>query len=212
MSDVKPLVVLDCDSTAIQQEVIELLADFAGTRQQVERITAAAMRGEYDFSQSLNARVQTLAGVSTEVFAQVASAVTFSPGFSELVAATHRAHGKICVVSGGFLEILDLILPEQRVDRWYANRLEVREGKLTGRIQGEIVTAQTKADYLHKWAAEFGIKQAHTIAVGDGANDIQMLQAAAIGVGFNPKPIVRQAADVAVTDTLSPITELFQRL
>ncbi|WP_166984765.1 phosphoserine phosphatase SerB [Canibacter zhoujuaniae] len=207
-----PLVVLDCDSTSIREEVIEIIAKTAGSYEEVKTITDAAMRGEYDFAESLKARVATLKGVPESVFEQTAKQLNFNPGFTELVEAVHARNGHIAVVSGGFLEVLDLVMPAQKVDVWHANRLTVADGKLTGTVSGEIVTAATKADYLKKWAAEFGTPLSHTIAVGDGANDIEMMRIAAISVGYQAKPAVREVADYCFDDTLAHIIPLLDRL
>lgn len=209
MSNFSPLLVLDCDSTTIEQEVIELLAEHTGSRAEVAAITAAAMRGEYDFATSLRERVKTLAGAPQSIFQEVAAQITFSPGFTELATAAHAAGGKVCVVSGGFMEVLDLILPSHLVDCYHANRLEIQDGKLTGRVQGEIVTAETKAQYLQKWAAQFGTELRHTIAIGDGANDLEMMRIAGSAVAFKAKPVVREHADLIVDDTLKRVISLF---
>lgn len=209
MTNFAPLVVLDCDSTAITQEVIELLAEHTGTRAEVAAITEATMRGEYDFAESLQQRVATLKGAPESIFAEVAKQVTFSPGFHELIAAAHNSGGKICIVSGGFLEVLDLFLPATGVDRYHANRLTIVSQKLTGELQGEIVTATTKAQMLKKWAKEFSIPLAHTIAVGDGANDLEMMQVAGISVAFRAKPVVQAAADYQISNSLSEVIGLF---
>ena len=204
----RPLVVLDCDATSIREEVIELLAEAAGTRDEVAEITAAAMRGELDFAESLRARVATLAGTPASVCAEAAKRVTFSPGFADLVRAVHARRGVVGVVSGGFLEVLDRIMPDAGVDVWHANRLEVSEGKLTGKLTGEIVDAAAKARTLRAWANQHGIDMRHTIAVGDGANDLAMLAEAAISVGFQAKPIVRERAQHLADDSLAEVTPL----
>lgn len=212
MTAIKPLVVLDCDSTTVAEEVIELIADAAGTREEVARITTLAMEGRYDFPESLNARVATLAGVSDSVFQRVASAITLNPGFAELVDAVKARDGKIGVVSGGFMEVLDLFLPGTGVDVWHANTLEIEGNSLTGRVVGEIVDAAAKAKYLRAWGEQFGIPPEHTIAIGDGANDLEMMRAARFAVGFRPKPIVREAADLVAEHSLAEAISLLDKL
>lgn len=190
------LVVLDADSTLIRNEVIELLADEAGRRAEVAAATTAAMRGEVDFATSLRSRVQALAGVATDAFDRVLRRIEPTPGVHELIAAVHARGGIVGVVSGGFHEVLDTVAPALGVDVWRANRLEVADGLLTGRVRGDIVDAAVKAETLRGWAAEHGVPAACTVAVGDGANDLQMMAAAALGVAFNAKPAVRAVADV----------------
>jgi phosphoserine phosphatase len=192
------LVVLDADSTLIRNEVIELLADEAGRRAEVQAATEAAMRGEVDFATSLRSRVAELTGVSTDAFARVLARIEPTPGVHELTAAVHDRGGVVGVVSGGFHEILDHVAPQLGVDRWRANRLEVADGVLTGRVDGTIVDAQGKADSLQAWAAELGIRPNATIAIGDGANDLRMMAVAGLGLAFNAKPAVRAAASLVV--------------
>ncbi|MGB3732216.1 phosphoserine phosphatase SerB [Microbacterium sp.] len=198
MTTARFLVVLDADSTLIRNEVIELLADEAGRRAEVQAATEAAMRGEVDFATSLRSRVAELAGVSADAFARVLTRIEPTPGVRELTAAVHDRGGVVGVVSGGFHEILDHIAPGLGVDRWRANRLAVADGVLTGRVDGEIVDAQGKADSLQTWAAELGIRPNATIAIGDGANDLKMIAAAGLGLAFNAKPAVRAAASLVI--------------
>lgn len=192
------LVVLDADSTLIRNEVIELLADEAGRRAEVAAATTAAMRGDVDFATSLRSRVRALAGVSTAAFARVLARIEPTPGVRELVAAVHERGGVVGVVSGGFHEILDTVAPALGVDEWRANRLCVDDGALTGHVDGAIVDAVTKADTLRGWAARHGVPDTGTVAVGDGANDLRMMAAAALGVAFNAKPAVRAQADLVI--------------
>ncbi len=209
---VRPLVVLDCDSTTIQDEVIELLAAAAGTRELVAEVTERAMRGELDFAESLRERVATLAGTPDGVFEDTYRRVRVTPGMQELVAEVHARGGKVGVVSGGFHEVLDPLAVDLRIDRWRANRLEVVDGKLTGRVLGDIVDAQAKADALVEWAAAEGIPLSATVAIGDGANDLKMMAVAAISVGFNAKPVVREQADVSIEQDLRGAIPLLDRL
>lgn len=192
------LVVLDADSTLIRNEVIELLADEAGRRAEVQAATEAAMRGEVDFATSLRSRVAALAGVPTEAFARVRERIEPTPGVRTLIDAVHARGGVVGVVSGGFHEILDTVALALGVDRWRANRLEVREGALTGRVDGDIVDAAAKAASLQEWAAELGVAPQATIAIGDGANDLQMMAVAGLGLAFNAKPAVRAAAALVI--------------
>lgn len=208
----RPLVVLDCDSTTIRDEVIELLADAAGTREVVAQITERAMRGELDFSESLAERVSTLVGTPDSVFAQAYSRVRLSPGIRELIAAVHERGGKVGVVSGGFHEVLDPLAADLGLDLWRANRLEVTDGALTGRTVGPIVDAAAKADALHEWADEAGIPLSATVAIGDGANDLKMMEIAGLSVAYNAKPIVREQADVSIEGDLVQAIPLLDRL
>lgn len=207
-----PLVVLDCDSTTIQDEVIELLAEAAGSRDQVAEVTERAMRGELDFAESLAERVATLQGTAETVFAQAYGRVRLSPGIRELIAAVHERGGKVGVVSGGFHEVLDPLAEDLGLDFWRANRLEVIDGHLTGRTVGPVIDAAAKAAALREWAEASGIPLTATIAIGDGANDLEMMGVAAIGVGYNAKPVVQDRADVSITDDLALAIPLLDRL
>ncbi len=192
------LVVLDCDSTLIQDEVIELLADEAGVRASVAAVTERAMRGELDFADSLRERVATLAGLNTSVFETVGARIRPSVGVSELIDTVHLHGGTIGVVSGGFHELLDPLAAELDIDLWRANRLERDGDALTGRLDGPIIDAQAKADALREWASDLGLPLERTIAVGDGANDLAMMAEAGLSIAFNAKPRVRECADVAI--------------
>ncbi|KQV08119.1 phosphoserine phosphatase SerB [Leifsonia sp. Root112D2] len=192
------LVVLDADSTLIHNEVIELLAEEAGSLNTVADITERAMRGELDFEHSLRQRVATLAGLPVACFEAVGMRIRVTDGVTELVAGVRAAGGAIGVVSGGFHEILDPLAETLGLDYWRANRLETREGILTGALTGEIVDAAAKARALEEWAADAGIPIERTVAVGDGANDLLMMDAAALSVAFNAKPRVRAHADVVM--------------
>ncbi|WIJ43866.1 phosphoserine phosphatase SerB [Curtobacterium citreum] len=194
------LVVLDADSTLLEDEVIELLADHAGTRPQVQAVTERAMRGEIDFAASLRERVATLAGLPADVCTRAQQAVRVTRGADELVRGVHAAGGTAGVVSGGFHEVLDPFAARLGLDHCRANRLEVVDGALTGRVSGDVVDAAAKAETLRAWAAEDDVPLSRTVAVGDGANDLVMLGVAALGVAFDAKPLVRAQADVAVVD------------
>lgn len=190
------LVVLDVDSTLVEDEVIELLAAEAGSLPQVAAITERAMNGELDFADSLRERASTLAGLPVAVFARVRDAVRVTAGVPDMIAAVHSAGGRVGVVSGGFAEIVGPLADELGLDYWRANRLEVADGVLTGRIDGPIIDAAAKAVALAEWAADFAPDA--TVAVGDGANDLAMMATADLSVGFDAKAPVRAAADIAL--------------
>ncbi|MGW9626599.1 phosphoserine phosphatase SerB [Microbacterium sp. NPDC055521] len=198
MTAARFLVVLDADSTLIRNEVIELLADEAGRRAEVQAATEAAMRGEVDFATSLRSRVEALRGVPTTAFERVRARIEPTPGVRELTGAVHERGGVVGVVSGGFHEILDHIAPGLGVDRWRANRLTLEGESLSGTVDGEIVDADAKAASLQSWAAELGVAPHATIAIGDGANDLTMMAVAGLGIAFNAKPAVRAAASLVV--------------
>ena len=197
---VKRLVQLDVDSTFIQQEAIELLAAKAGVLEEVSRITAAAMRGELDFAQSLVARVSLLQGLSEDSFVQVQQEITLTDGAAELVTLLHQKGHCVSLVSGGFSNILQPIVDAMKIDFYRANTLEVVEGKLTGKVLGAIVDRAAKADALHEFAAACGVNLSNTVAIGDGANDLDMMDIAGISIAFNAKPIVEAAADYAIKE------------
>lgn len=196
MPDARFLVVFDADSTIIRNEVIELIADEAGRGAEVAAATEAAMRGEVDFATSLRSRVSELAGVPIASFGRVLSRIEPTPGVHELIAAIHERGGVAAVVSGGFHEILDTFAPDLGVDVWRANRLAVSDGILTGSVDGDIVDAAAKASALREWSLSYGVAPDATIAVGDGANDLMMMDAAGLGIAFNAKPAVRLRADL----------------
>ncbi|MDQ4213341.1 phosphoserine phosphatase SerB [Microbacterium capsulatum] len=198
MTSARLLVVLDADSTLIRNEVIELLAEEAGRRDEVQAATEAAMRGEVDFATSLRSRVSALAGVPVSAFPRVLSRIEPTPGVRELIDAVHARGGIVGVVSGGFHEILDEVAPALGVDLWRANRLEVVDGALSGRVDGAIVDADAKAAALQEWAGDHGVAARATIAIGDGANDLRMMAVAGLGLAFNAKPAVRAAAALVV--------------
>lgn len=192
------LVVLDADSTLIRNEVIELIADEVGRGAEVAAATEAAMRGEVDFATSLRSRVAALRGIAVAALARVRERVEPTPGVRELTAAVHARGGAVGVVSGGFHEILDDVAPALGVDVWRANRLTLAADVLAGTVAGGIVDAQAKADTLREWAAALGLPLERTIAIGDGANDLLMMEAAGLGLAFNAKPAVRAQADLVV--------------
>jgi phosphoserine phosphatase len=194
------LVVLDVDSTLIENEVIELLAAAAGSLDEVAAITAQAMNGAVDFEASLRARVATLAGLPESVFDDVGKTIKITDGVLELVAAVQSAGGKIAVVSGGFHEVIDPIAKALGLDYWRANRLAVVDGLLTGKLDGPIIDGEAKAATLREWAEDFGIPLTQTIAVGDGANDLPMMAIAGLSVGFDAKAPVRDLAHVLIDE------------
>ncbi len=193
------LVVMDVDSTLIQEEVIELLAAHAGRGAEVAEVTAAAMRGELDFAQSLRARVRTLAGLPESVLQEVRDAIRLTPGARTLVRTLKRLGFTVALVSGGFLEIVDDLARELGIDYAHANRLEIRDGVLTGKVVGDIVDREGKAAALRRFAAAEQLPLSRTVAIGDGANDLDMLAAAGLGIAFNAKPAVREQADTSVS-------------
>jgi phosphoserine phosphatase len=195
----KRLIVMDADSTLLKGEVIDRLAARLGLEEQVAAITESAMAGELDFAEALRERVALLEGLSTEEVANVSAELELMPGARTLVRTLHRLGYQTAIVSGGFVEILAPLLGELGIDMVAANRLEARDGRLTGRVEGPIVDRPGKADALRAFAAEVGVSVNQTVAVGDGANDIDMLSAAGLGIAFNARPIVREAADTALS-------------
>ncbi len=193
------LVVMDVDSTLIRDEVIELLAGHAGREREVAAVTAAAMRGELDFAESLTARVAALRGLPESVLDEVRAAVRLTPGARTLARTLKRLGFSVALVSGGFHEVVAPLAAELGIEHVAANRLEVVDGRLTGRTVGDIVDRPGKAAALRRFAAAEGLPLSRTVAIGDGANDIDMLQAAGLGVAFNAKPLVRAQADATVT-------------
>ena len=190
------LVVLDVDSTLIENEVIELLAEQAGSLDEVAAITFKAMNGELDFEESLRSRVRTLRGLPASVFETIHGLVTVTGGVPEMVASVQAAGGAVGVVSGGFHEVVDPIAEALGLNYWRANRLEVIGGELTGGLTGPIIDAAAKASTLREWAQDFGVPLSQTIAVGDGANDLPMMAITGLAVGFDAKAPVRDEANV----------------
>ena len=199
------LVVCDVDSTLIEDEVIELLADFAGKRAEVAAVTERAMAGELDFAQSLVERVATLAGLPESIFENVFAQIRVTDGALEMISAVQAAGGHVGAVSGGFTQVLDPLAASLGLDFARANELEVIDGKLTGKVLGRIIDRTAKADALLEWAAATNTDLSRTVAVGDGANDLEMMQRAGLSVAFNAKPIVREQADVVLDDSLAKL-------
>ncbi|WP_291378526.1 phosphoserine phosphatase SerB [Demequina sp.] len=192
------LILLDVDSTLIRHEVIELLAARAGTQVQVAQITERAMRGEIDFAASLADRVATLKGLPTTVIQEVAEQVELTPGARELLDEARAAGWTVALVSGGFEEVVSSIARSVSVDLYLANRLEVEQGHLTGRTVGPVIDRHAKAVALAAFARASGVALRDTVAVGDGANDLDMMAAAGLSVAFAAKPVVRAAADIVI--------------
>ncbi|NTY61984.1 phosphoserine phosphatase SerB [Mycolicibacterium sphagni] len=195
----KRLIVFDVDSTLIQGEVIEMLAEHAGAGEAVAAITEAAMRGELDFAESLHRRVATLAGLPAEVVDEVADQIELTPGARTTIRTLRRLGFHCGVVSGGFRQVIDPLAHELMLDFVAANELEIVDGKLTGRVIGEVVDRAGKAKALRDFARQAGVPMDQTVAVGDGANDIDMLAAAGLGVAFNAKPALREVADASLS-------------
>lgn len=200
MDKVKGLLVMDVDSTLIMEEGIDLLGEEAGVGAQVAAITERAMRGELDFEAALRERVALLKGLPEDIFTRIAERIHFTPGAEELVDELHKRGYKVGLVSGGFHETVDRLAEQLGIDYVKANRLEVQQGFLTGQVLGEIVTKDTKLAMLKAWAAENQLELNQTIAMGDGANDLPMIQAAGIGIAFMAKPIVREQAPYQIQE------------
>jgi phosphoserine phosphatase len=192
------LVVMDVDSTVIEQEVIELIAAHADVEPQVRAVTEAAMRGELDFAASLRARVRLLAGLPEAVLEEVRSSVRLTEGAMDLCRELHARGHVVALVSGGFDVVVDAVATQLGADHARANRLEIVDGRLTGQVEGEIVDRAGKAVALREFAALHGIPLTRTVAVGDGANDLDMMDIAGLGIAFCARPVVQQQADVAI--------------
>lgn len=194
------LIVMDIDSTLINEEVIDMLGEVAGVGEQVAQITDRAMRGELDFRMALTERVRLLKGLDESVLTQVRSQLHFTKGALQLVQTAHQRGWKVGVVSGGFHGIADSLVADAHIDYCLANTLEIKDGKLTGNVLGDIVTKESKLEALRRWAVLDDIPMSRTVAIGDGANDIPMIQAAGIGIAFCAKPKTQQAAPHAINE------------
>ena len=192
------LIVMDVDSTLIQGEVIEMIAAHAGCEREVARITEAAMRGELDFEASLRQRVALLKGVRASALDEVYDSIVLAPGARTMVRTLRRLGYRFAIVSGGFTQITDRLAADLGIHFARANQLEIVDGVLTGEIVGDVVDRAGKATALREFAEEVGVPLDAVIAVGDGANDLDMLNAAGLGIAYNAKPLVRDAADTAV--------------
>lgn len=194
----KRLLLLDVDSTLIQEEVIELLANKAGAGAEVARVTAAAMSGQLEFTAALDARVKLLAGLPETVLAEVRKEITLTAGARELILALQKLGHQVGIVSGGFIDVIEPLAKELHIDFIRANKLEIIDQKLTGRLEGTVIDRAGKAQALRDFANIAGVDIAETVAIGDGANDLDMLNIAGIGIAFNAKPILRSVADISL--------------
>lgn len=192
------LFLFDVDSTLINEEVIELMAAHAGVEREVAQITERAMAGELDFAASLRERVALLLGLSKDVLLDVSQKATLTNGAAELIGAIHEAGDVAAVVSGGFIEVITPIMKQLGIKEYLANTLEVENGFLTGRVSGKIIDREAKAAFLNELRSKY--RPSQTIAVGDGANDIEMVKAADIGIAFCAKPALQAVADVVITN------------
>ena len=190
---VKGLLVMDVDSTLIEEEVIDLLGEKAGLGEKISEITEAAMSGELDFKEALKERVDLLSGLPTTIFDEIYKEIHLTNGAAGLIETLHGRGWKVGVVSGGFHEIVDKLAVDLKLDYVFANRLAVQEGYLTGETYGTIVDKSFKLERLKQWAKENKLDLSEVVAVGDGANDIPMLNAASLGIAFCAKPAVKAA-------------------
>ena len=211
MAFIKRLVQFDVDSTFIQQEAIELLAAKAGVLDEVSRITESALRGEMDFEQSLRARVALLKGLDQSVISEVQAEITLTDGARELVSTLHSKGHSVSLVSGGFIDIIEPMIKELSIPYFKANKLEIINAVLTGGLVGPIIDRAAKGSALIEFASMSGVEIIHTVAIGDGANDLDMMAAAGLSIAFNAKPIVVDAADLSITEpSLRSVIDLIQ--
>ena len=211
MAFIKRLVQFDVDSTFIQQEAIELLAAKAGVLDEVSRITESAMRGEMDFEQSLRARVALLKGLDQSVISEVQAEIKMTDGARELVSTLHSKGHSVSLVSGGFIDIIEPMIKELSIPYFKANKLEIINEVLTGGLVGPIIDRAAKGSALIEFASMSGVDLIHTVAIGDGANDLDMMAAAGLSIAFNAKPIVIDAADLSITEpSLRSVIDLIQ--
>lgn len=200
MAFTKRLVQLDVDSTFIQQEAIELLAAKAGVLDQVSIITASAMRGELDFEQSLRARVALLKGLPESVIQQVQLEISLTDGAEDLVSVLHAKGHSVALVSGGFIDIIQPLIDSLSITYYRANKLEIVDGVLTGGLIGAVIDRAAKASALREFAVASNVALENTVAIGDGANDLDMMAIAGLSIAFNAKPIVAAAADLSINE------------
>lgn len=212
MKKVTGLLAMDVDGTLIRQEGIDLLAQEAGAGEKVAEITAQAMNGELDFSASLEARVALLKGLEISAFQKILKQIEITQGAEGLITELHQRGYKVGLVSGGFHEVIDPIARSLGIDLVRANRLQTFDGRLTGKVLGEIVTPERKKDSLLTWAKENHVPRSQTIAMGDGANDLPMIETAGIGIAFMAKPIVAERAPYRIqTRDLSLVLEILDQ-
>ena len=197
-SSSRKLIIFDVDSTLIQEEVIDLLAARANVSEEVSTITAAAMRGEIDFTSSLTKRVSLLTGLSADELITVRSEIHLSDGATNLIKFLQSQGHIVAAVSGGFVDVIEPLMAKIGITNYHANKLEIIDGKLTGKIIGAIVDSKTKSETLVKFANQFKIPMTETVAIGDGANDMEMLQSAGVGIAFNAKPKLKEIADIVL--------------
>ncbi|MEY2850193.1 MAG: hypothetical protein RJA96_64 [Actinomycetota bacterium] len=211
MSTPTRLVQCDVDSTFIQQEAIELLAAKAGVLEQVSKVTESAMRGELDFAQSLIARVSLLKDLPESVISEVQQEILLTDGAAELVQELHAKGHFISLVSGGFINIIKPLIDQLKIDFFKANTLEIVDGRLTGRVTGVIIDRAGKADALREFAKKCGVKIEDTVAIGDGANDLDMMATAGMSIAFNAKPIVAAQAQFVINEpSLRGVSQLIK--
>lgn len=196
----KRVLLLDMDSTLIQQEVIDLLATKVGKGKEVSAITESAMRGEIDFETSLRRRVGLLKGAEKSIIKKVADEIILTPGAKTLINTLHKLGHKVGVVSGGFINVIEPLLIDLNIDFYKANTLEIEDGHITGKLIGPIIDREAKADALREFATKEGVDLNQTIAIGDGANDLGMIEIAGLGIAFNAKPKVKAAADASINN------------
>jgi len=196
----KRIVMLDMDSTLIEQEVINLLGQAAGKSLEIEAITDKAMAGDLDFKTALIERVSLLKGLDHNILSQVRDQITLTKGAKKLVDELHQQGHKVGVVSGGFIEVIEPILKSLEIDFYRANKLKIQDGVLTGEIDGPLIDSHAKRMALEEFADQEQVRLEQTVAIGDGANDLEMIKAAGLGIAFNAKPKVAAAADTTISN------------
>ena len=196
----KRIVMLDMDSTLIEQEVINLLGQAAGKSSEIEAITDKAMAGDLDFKAALIERVSLLKGLDHNILSQVRDQITLTKGAKKLVDELHQQGHKVGVVSGGFIEVIEPILKSLEIDFYRANKLKIQDGVLTGEIDGPLIDSHAKRMALEEFADQEQVQLEQTVAIGDGANDLEMIKAAGLGIAFNAKPKVAAAADTTISN------------
>ena len=212
MKEITGLLVMDVDGTLIRQEGIDLLAQVAGVGEKVAKITAQAMNGKLDFATSLEARVALLKGLETSIFPKILEQIEVTLGADRLITELHQRGYKVGFVSGGFHEVIDPIARSLGIDLVRANRLQTSDGRLTGEVLGEIVSPEMKKESLLIWARENHVPRSQTFAMGDGANDLLMIETAGIGIAFMAKPIVAEHAPYRIEKRdLSLVLEILDK-